>query len=113
MAKYTNEYSKLPYQIMEVHGYKDVDNGIANLINEIKRLQSIGLYDEANKYVEYNKNVLGKYVFSVEAFNAIEEETRNLEIMTLENKQSVYYNEVPGNLILNDVWISQEVIETI
>ena len=110
MAKYTNEYSKLPYQIMELHNYQDVDNSIANTINEIKRLQSMGLYDEANVYIESNKNVLGKYVFSVEAFNAIEEETRNLEIMTLEKKQSVYYNEIPENLALNDVWISQEVI---
>ena len=110
MANYTNEYSKLPYQIMELHNYKDVDDSIAEIVNQIKSLQSQGLYNQANRLVENNKDVLGKYVFSVEAFNAIEEETRNLEIMTLEKKQSVYYNEIPENLALNDVWISQEVI---
>ena len=38
MAKYTNEYSKLPYQIMELHNYKDVDDSIAEIVNQIKSL---------------------------------------------------------------------------
>ena len=106
MANYTNEYSKLPYQIMEPHNYKDVDDSIAEIVNQIKSLQSQGLYNQANRLVENNKDVLGKYVFSVEAFNAIEEETRNLEIMCKEKKQSIYYNEEPDNPQKNDVCIS-------
>jgi hypothetical protein len=106
MANYTNEYSKLPYQIYKPHNYKDVDDTVAKYVNEIKRLQSQGLYDQANRLVENNKDVLGSYVFSVEAFNAIEEETRNLEIMCMEKKQSIYYNDEPSDPILNDVWIS-------
>ena len=106
MAKYTNEYSKLPSQIMELHNYKDVDDSIAEIVNEIKSLQSKGLYNQANRLVENNKDVLGRYVFSVEAFNAIEEETRNLEIMCKEKKQSIYYNEQPSDPVLYDVWIS-------
>lgn len=106
MAKYTNEYSKLPLQIMELHNYKDVNDSIAEVVNEIKELQSKGLYNQATRVIENNKDVLGKYVFSVEAFNAIEEETRNLEIMTLERKQSIYYNIEPDDPSINDVWIS-------
>ena len=106
MAKYTNEYSKLPLQIMELHNFKDVDDSIADIVDQIKKLQSKGLYNQASRVVENNKDVLGKYIFSVESFNAIEEETRNLEIMTLEKKQSIYYNEEPSNPILYDVWIS-------
>ena len=106
MARYTNEYSKLPYQIMELHNYKDVDDNIAEIVNQIKSLQSQGLFNQANRLVENNKDVLGRYVFSVEAFNAIEEETRNLEIMCKEKKQSIYYNEQPDNPVLYDVWIS-------
>lgn len=106
MARYTREYSKLPYQIYEPHDYKDVDDSIAGIVNEIKKLQSQGLFNQANRLVENNKDVLGRYVFSVEAFNAIEEETRNLEIMCKEKKQSIYYNEQPIEPILNDVWIS-------
>ena len=105
MAKYTNEYSKLPLQIMELHNFKDVDDSIADIVDQIKKLQSKGLYNQASRVVENNKDVLGKYIFSVESFNAIEEETRNLEIMTLEKKQSIYYNEEPDNPALNDVWI--------
>lgn len=105
MAKYTNEYSKLPYQIMELHNFKDVDDSIAAIVNEIKSLQSQGLYNQANRLVENNKDVLGKYVFSVEVFNAIEEETRNLEIMCKEKKQSIFYEEEPSNPALYDVWI--------
>ena len=106
MANYTNEYSKLPYQIMELHNYKDVDDNIAEIVNQIKNLQSQGLINQANRLVENNKDVLGKYVFSVEAFNAIEEETRNLEIMCKEKKQSIYYDEQPSNPALYDVWIA-------
>lgn len=106
MANYTNEYSKLPYQIMELHNYKDVDDNIAEIVNQIKNLQSQGLFNQANRLVENNKDVLGKYVFSVEAFNAIEEETRNLEIMCKEKKQSIYYDEQPSNPALYDVWIA-------
>ena len=106
MARYTNEYSKLPYQIYEPHEYKDVDDTIASYVNDIKSLQSQGKYDEANRYIEQYKNVLGKYVFSVEAFNAIEEETRNLEIMCKERKQSIFYEEEPNDPLLYDVWIS-------
>ena len=106
MARYTNEYSKLPYQVMELHNYKDVDDSIAEIVNEIKNLQSQGLYDQANRLVENNKDVLGRYVFSVEAFNAIEEETRNLEIMCKERKQSIFYEEEPNDPLLYDVWIS-------
>ena len=106
MANYTNEYSKLPYQIRELHNYKDVDDNIAEIVNQIKNLQSQGLFNQANRLVENNKDVLGKYVFSVEAFNAIEEETRNLEIMCKEKKQSIYYDEQPSNPALYDVWIA-------
>ena len=109
MARYTNEYSKLPYQIYVPHEYKDIcdaDDKVAEYINYIKSCQAQGNYDEANRYVEKYKGVLGKYVFSVEAFNAIEEETRNLEIYCMSKKQSIYYNEEPIDPEPNDVWIS-------
>ena len=106
MANYTNEYSRLPYQIMELHNYKDVDDSIAEIVNQIKSLQSQGLFNQANRLVENNKDVLGRYVFSVEAFNAIEEETRNLEIMCKEKKQSIYFEQEPDNPEKNDIWIS-------
>ena len=105
MANYTNEYSKLPYQIYQTHKYKDVDDTIAGYVNDIKSLQSQGKYDEANRYIEKYKDVLGEYVFSVEAFNAIEEETRNLEIMCKGKKQSIYYGEQPIKPTLFDIWI--------
>lgn len=106
MAKYTNEYSKLPYLIYEKHYYQDADDSIASYVNEIKSLQSQGKYDEANRYVERYKNILSKYVFSVESFNAIEEETRNLEIMAIERKQCIFYDVEPEYPIISDVWIS-------
>ena len=110
MANYTREYSKLPYQIYEPHNYKDVDDTVAEAVNKIKALQSEGRYDDANIFINDYKqttgNDLSKYVFSAEAFNAIEEETRNLEIYCKSKKQSIFYNEEPGYPILYDVWIS-------
>ena len=42
MASYTNEYSQLPFQIMQRTYFKDVDNSVAELVNQIKELQAKG-----------------------------------------------------------------------
>lgn len=52
MATYTNEYSRLPNQIMDLHHYKDVDNSVAPLINQIKILQEQGKYDRVNEIID-------------------------------------------------------------
>ena len=105
MAAYTNEYSRLPNQIYERHNFKDADDSIAPLIEQIKTLQRQGMYDKINELVKSKEN-LSRYVFGAEHINAIDEEIRNLEIFALEKKTSTHYADVePDNAVFNDVWI--------
>ncbi len=111
LASYTNEYSRLPEQIMERHYFKDIDNTIADLINQIKTLQAQGQYDRVNAIIKENKENLAQYVIGSDYINAIDEEIRNLEIYAKSKKQSIYYEESePEYAVHSDVWIGNEKI---
>lgn len=101
---YTNEYSRLPNQIMELHHYKDIDNTVANEVNQIKILQAQGQYNKVNEIIANNPN-LKQYVFGVDDFNAICEETRNLEILTKSKKQCIYFQQNEPEGESSNVWI--------
>ena len=104
---YTNEYSKLPFEIMERHYFKDVDDSVAPLIEKIKYLQSEGKYNKVNEIIK-NRPDLAQYCFGSDYINAIDEETRNLEIYAKSKKQSIYYqSEEPSDDIsdISDVWV--------
>ena len=107
MAEMTHEYSQFPDKIWERRYFKDADDGIATIINQIKNLQSQGLYNQAQRIVEQNKDVLGKYIVDSEYLNAIDEELINLEIYSKQQQQSIYIqSEEPENAMLGAVWIS-------
>lgn len=105
MAEMTHEYSKFPEQIMELHNFKDADDSIANVINQIKDLQSQGLYNQAQRIVEQNNDVLASYILSTEYLNAIDEEIRNLQIYSKTVSQSIFVQDDEPEAMLNDVWI--------
>lgn len=104
MASYTNEYSKLPQEILTLHKFKDVDNTVAPLVNQIKILQAQGAYDKVNEIIKEYPN-LQPYIFGAENWNALEEETRNLEIMTKSKKQQIFYQEDEPDGGECNVWI--------
>ena len=92
---------------MERHHFKDVDDSIAPLINQIKALQQQGDYSKIDEIVQNNqdKNLL-QYFLTSDYINAIDEEIRNLEIFTISKKQSIYYLANEPNLAERfDVWI--------
>lgn len=105
MAGMTHEYSKFPEQVMELHNFKDADDSIASIINQIKNLQSQGLYDQAQRIVEQNGDTLKRYVLSTEYLNAIDEETRNVQIYAKTVSQSIFIQNDEPEALLNDVWI--------
>ena len=107
MASYTNEYSKLPFQIMERTYFKDVDDSVADLVNQIKTLQSNGEFNKVRTILGNNPE-LKKYVISSDYMNAIDEETRNLEILTKSRKQAIFYQSEEPEGITADVWIGDE-----
>lgn len=103
-VSYTNEYSKLPNEIMSLHHFKDVDDSVAPYVNQIKTLQMQGKYSEANTILA-NHPELASYIHGADYINAIDEETRNLEIMAKSKKQSIYYQSTKPEWSIGDVWI--------
>lgn len=106
MAEFTHEYSQFPDKVWERRYFKDVDDSIAVEINQIKNLQAQGLYNQAQRIVEQNKDVLGKYIVNSEYFNAADEELINLEKYAKQKKQSIFFQTEEPDAELNDVWIS-------
>lgn len=106
MASYTNEYSKLPEELFTLHHYKDVDDTVAPYVNQIKILQEQGKYDRVNEIIKSRPELnLQQYAFGAESWNALEEETRNLEILAKSKKQQIFYqDEEPDGGDCN-VWI--------
>ena len=104
MASYTNEYSRLPNEILTLHNYKDVDDAVAPYVNQIKILQAQGKYDKVNEIIKSYPE-LKSYVFGAEDAMALQEETRNLEILALSKKQSIYYQEEEPDGGNANVWI--------
>lgn len=104
MATYTNEYSKLPSELLTLHHFKDVDDTVASLVNQVKVLQSQGQLNKVNEIIR-NRPDLQPYIFGAENWNALEEETRNLEILAKSKKQQIFYQtEEPDGGDCN-VWI--------
>ena len=105
MSSYTHEYSNLPEKLFTPHHFKDVDDTVAPLINQIKILQSQGQYNRINEIIA-NRHDLQPYIFGAENWNALEEETRNLEILAKSKKQQVFcQSEEPDGGDCN-VWIA-------
>lgn len=107
MASYTHEYSSFPDQLLTRHNFKDADDSIASIINQINILKSQGQYSRAAAYIEANKETLGPYVLGSEYLNTIDEETRNVEIFAKAKKQQIFYqNDEPSDIaFVGDVWL--------
>ncbi len=109
MSDYTHEFSSFPDEILTRHNFKDVDDSIASIVNQIKILQANGEYDRAAEYIAANKDTLGSYVLGSEYLNTIDEETRNIEIYAKAKKQQIYYQdaEPDTNAYQYDVWLGE------
>lgn len=112
MSSYTHDYSNFPSQIMTRHEFRDADDSVATYINQIKLLQSQGKYAEAADAVRRYKDILGPYVLGSEYLNAIDEETRNIEVYAKSRNQQIYYqdDEPEEEQVINDVWLGPTVL---
>jgi hypothetical protein len=48
-SSYTHEYSNFPNSLIKQHHFRNADDSVASLINEITDLKMRGLYDQATK----------------------------------------------------------------
>ena len=109
MASYTHEYSLFPDQILTRHQFRDADDSIASIINQIKMLQAQGEYSRAAEYINVHKAELGPYILGSEYLNTIDEETRNVEIYAKAKKQQIFYqgSEPDNTSVVGDVWLGE------
>jgi len=62
MPEYENEFSNFPISLITKHNFKNVDDTIAPIINQINTLRSQGLYDQATRIIQANADVLPQYI---------------------------------------------------
>ncbi len=58
MSKYENEFSNFPYQKITRHNFRNIDDNVAPIINQINALRTQCLYDKAAEIIQSNFNIL-------------------------------------------------------
>lgn len=102
---FSHEYSQFPENLITLHHFKDADDSIASLLNEINDLKSRGLFDLAAKKIDENADILAPYTFSAEHINIYEEEILNTQIMAKLKHQCVYAQSEKPLCCIGDIWI--------
>ena len=105
ISVYEREFSNFPDQKITLHNFKNIDDNLASIINEINTLRSQGLYNQASRVIANNKDVLGQYVADAITFRTWEEEIYNTQKYAKQQQQSIYFDEEEPDCIEGDVWL--------
>lgn len=110
MVEYEREFSSFPEKKITLHNFKNVDDTIAPVINQINALRAQGLYDQASRIMQNNFDILSNYIIDAITFRTFEEEIRNTQIYAKQVQQSVFFEESEDDVdcIEGDVWIGGE-----
>ena len=57
MSEYSREFSNFPSEKITKHNFKNVDDTIASIINQINSLRSQGLYNQASRIIQNNYDI--------------------------------------------------------
>ncbi len=107
MASYSTEFSSFPSKKIVRHNFRNVDDNIAPIINQINSLRSQGLYNQASRIVQNNFDVLSHYIVDAISFRTWEEEIYNTQIYAKQKQQSIYFDESEEDVdcIEGDIWL--------
>lgn len=106
MAQYENEFTNFPHKLITKHNYKNVDDIVAPLINQINALKSQGFYAQASKILQNNKEILVPYIIDAVSFRELEEEIYNTQKYAKQQQQSVFFeDEEPDYCEEEDIWL--------
>ncbi len=106
MATYETEYSQFPQELIALHNFKNIDQTIVNLINNINSYRSRGEYAEAASLIDNNKELLSQYIVDATTFRTWEEEIYNAQKYAKQAQQVIYFDdEEPEYCIEEDVWL--------
>lgn len=107
MAEYSREFSSFPSKKITRHNFKNVDDNIAPIINQINTLRSQNRYNQAARVVQDNFDVLSHYIVDAITFRTWEEEIYNTQLYAKQQQQSIYFDETEEDFdgIEGDVWL--------
>lgn len=107
MAEYSREFSNFPSKKITRHNFKNVDDNIAPIINQINTLRSQNRYNQAARIVQDNFDVLSHYIVDAITFRTWEEEIYNTQLYAKQQQQSIYFDENEDDFdgIEGDVWV--------
>lgn len=105
MAEYEREYSSFPTKKITRHNFKNVDDNVASNINQINSLRDQGLYNQAARIIQNNRDVLGQYIADAVTFRTWEEEIYNAQTYARQQQQSIYFDGEEPDCIEGDVWL--------
>lgn len=107
MTEYSREFSSFPSKKITRHDFKNVDDNIASIINQINNLRTQGLYNQAARIVQDNFDVLSHYIVDAITFRTWEEEIYNTQKYARQVQQSIFFDENEDDFdgIEGDVWV--------
>lgn len=107
MSRYEQEFSRFPEKKIIIHNFKNVDDNVADIINQINSLREQGLYSQAANIINQNKDLLSKCVVDATTYRTWEEEIFNAQKYARQNQQSIYFDESEEDFdgIEGDVWV--------
>lgn len=106
MSQYETEFSNFPHKLITKHNFKNIDDRIADIINEINTLRARGLYNQAARIIEKNSDTLSQYIVDAVTFRTWEEEIYNTQKYAKQAQQVIYFeDEEPDYCLEDDVWL--------
>lgn len=105
MAKYSNEFSSFPSKTITLHRFKNIDDTIAPVINQINSLREQGLYNQATRIIQDNSDILPQYIIDAVTIQTMFEEIHNTQIYAKQVQQSIFFSDEEPECQEGDVWI--------
>lgn len=107
MSIFEREFSSFPEKKITRHNFKNVDDNISAIINQINSLRTQGLYNQAARIIQNNVDILPQYIVDAVTFRTWEEEIYNTQIYAKQKQQSIFFEESEEDFdgIEGDVWV--------
>lgn len=102
---FEREYSNFPDKKIVLHKFKNVDDNIVSVINNINSSRSQGLYGRTDEIIKENAEILSQYIVDAATFRTWEEEIYNTQIYAKQKQQCIYFDTDEPDALYSDVWI--------
>ncbi len=107
MSQFEHEFSNFPSHKITPHHFKNIDDDIAPVINQIHSLRLQGMCEQAADIAYENQEALIPYVVDAITFNTWDEEIYNTQIYARQRQQVVHFDESEDDVdcLEGDIWI--------